>query len=110
MVCAKNIGLAWWCNVVFAPLFYAQMCIDASIAGCACEIFVFSVGYVLSRPVVPVFFGQTKVNEEQLQRNKNQNTGVKLICLKYICTISPATLNINKQEETLEEVSELANP
>lgn len=55
-------------SVVFAPLFYAQVCIDASIAGCACEVFVFSVGYVLSCPVVPVFFGQTKVNEEQLQR------------------------------------------
>lgn len=69
-------------GVVFAPLFYAQMCIDASIACCACEVFVFSVRYVLSGPVVPVFFGQTKVNEEQLQRN-NQNTYVKAMCLLY---------------------------
>jgi len=49
-----------------SPLLDAQVCVDAGIASCACEIFVFSVGYVLSCPVVSVFFGQTKVNEEQL--------------------------------------------
>lgn len=51
-----------------SPLLNAQVCVDAGIASCACEIFVFSVGYVLSCPVVSVFLGQTKVDEEQLYK------------------------------------------
>lgn len=60
-------GSRKWC----LPLLNAQVCVDAGITSCACEIFVFSVGYVLSRPVVPVFFGQTKVDEEQLQQKQH---------------------------------------
>lgn len=47
-----------------SPLLNAKMCIDAGISSCASEIFVFSVRYVLPCPVVPVLFGQTKVNKE----------------------------------------------
>lgn len=47
-----------------SPLLNAKMCIDTSISSCASEIFVFSIWYVLPCPVVPVLFGQTKVNKE----------------------------------------------
>lgn len=60
------------------PLLNAQVRVDAGIASCACEIFVFSVWYVLSCPVVSVFLGQTKVNEEQLYKQsekRNTNKG-----------------------------------
>lgn len=47
-----------------SPLLNAKMCVDTGIPSCASEIFVFSVWYVLPCPVVPVLFGQTKVNKE----------------------------------------------
>ena len=47
-----------------SPLFNTKMCIDASIPSSASEIFIFSVWYVLSCPVVSVLFGQTKINKE----------------------------------------------
>lgn len=43
------------------------MCVDASVARRAREVFIFSVRYVLPCPVIPVLFGQAKVDEEQLQ-------------------------------------------
>lgn len=51
-------------RMLHSPLLNAKMCIDAGIPSCASEIFVFSVWYVLPCPVVPVLFGQTKVNKE----------------------------------------------
>lgn len=51
-------------RTLHSPLLNAKVCIDAGISSCASEIFVFSVWYVLPCPVVPVLFGQTKVNKE----------------------------------------------
>lgn len=55
---------------VDAPLFNAQMCIDGGVACCASQVFVFSVGDVLSSAVVSVLLRQAKVNKEQLMRKK----------------------------------------
>lgn len=55
---------------MYTPLFNAQMCIDGGVARCASQVFVFSVGDVLSSAVVSVLLRQAKVNKEQLVRRK----------------------------------------
>ena len=42
------------------------MCVDAGISCSSGQILVLPVGNVLSRPIVPVFLGQAKVDEEEL--------------------------------------------
>lgn len=55
-----------------APLFNAQVCIDGGIARCASQVFVFSVGDVLSSAVVSVLLCQAKVNKEQLKKKNKE--------------------------------------
>lgn len=63
---------------MYAPLFNAQMCVDGGVACCASQVFVFSVGDVLSSAVVSVLLRQTKVNKEQLVTEKDKK-GKRLI-------------------------------
>lgn len=41
------------------------MSVYGSVAGSPCEVFVFPIGYVTSRAVVPEFLGESEINEEQ---------------------------------------------
>ena len=47
-------------------LLNAQVCVDAGIAGCACEVLVFAVGDVHMRLGITVLFGQSEVDEMHL--------------------------------------------
>lgn len=42
------------------------MRIDGCVSGGAGEVLILPIGYVRATPVVAVFLGKTKVNEEQL--------------------------------------------
>lgn len=51
------------------------MCVDGGVARCAGQVFVFSVGDVLSSAVVSVLLRQAKVNKEQLVRKREDRRG-----------------------------------
>lgn len=57
------------------PLFDAQMCVDGGVASSARQVLVFSVGDVLSGPVVSVLLCQTKVDKEELTTKKKHKRG-----------------------------------
>lgn len=54
------------------PLFNSKMSINTGISGSSCEIFVFSVRYVLFGPCVFVFLCQAKVNQKQLKQKHKE--------------------------------------
>ena len=53
-------------HVVSPTLLYAQVGVDAGVAGCPRQVLVLPVRDVLTRPVVSVLLRQPKVNEEHL--------------------------------------------
>ena len=55
---------------VYLRLFNSKMCIYTSISCSACQVFVLSVWNVLLTSTVAELFRQTKVNDVELKRTK----------------------------------------
>lgn len=76
------------------------MCVDGGVARCAGQVFVFSVGDVLSSAVVSVLLRQAKVNKEQLVRKREDMRGAGLMQRqgedKDNCKAAAAVLNVHR--------------